>query len=98
MSRFLVIPHSDSPIHVSAAADSSERGAQRDNPTVIVLMELCYGDLHSDTEVEMKSLDQWKWTDDDAGVKNTCLSPLKGPSTQNVEFCSIMGQSLSLIL
>src|SRR5258708_838043 len=76
MSRFLVIPHSDSPIRVSAAADSSERGAQRDNPTVIALMELCYGDLHSDTEVEMKSLDQWIWTDNDAGnYKHLFVSP-----------------------
>ena len=31
------------------------------------------------------------------GVKKTCLFPLNGPSIQNVEFCSSMGQSFPLI-
>jgi hypothetical protein len=74
-----------------------KRKAERNDPAMVVLVELRHGDLNPNANSEVKSLREWNEPRTSPGVRKTCVFPSKAPPDQNVEFCSSMGQIFPLI-
>jgi hypothetical protein len=101
LDRSILLKHLVSPARHAdnnRMRDRSEREAHRENPAMVVLVGLGYGDLHTTAMLRWSRSASGKLPSTSPGVRKTSFFPSSVPPDQNVEFCSSTGQILPLIL